>query len=703
MVASVSAWAKPSAWALDVEEHESAMAVAKDRDDDVFSSVASQQQDFPSLAAAASSTSKKKKKKAQALTLAEFTTGKPVSHGAGGRPLSSSSKGLSRDELLLLPTGPRERSAEELERSSSRGFGYSSYGGARGRASVSGEDSGPTRWGSSRDSDDPRTDGFGGAGGGSNRDLLPSRADEIDDWGAAKKSVALERWERGGGGSFFDSQARADESDTWISSKSTAPPAEGRRIGGGGGGFEMFKREGSNSGGADSETWGRKKDFGDSDIWRREDEIGIGGRRRLVLQPRSLPLSNGEQVQGKQDEGSTMEKKSRGSNPFGQARPREEVLADKGQDWKQIDEKLEASKIQDAQLERSFDKRGFGVANGAGRSPENRTNGAWRRPDTAQASPSSILADCMTVVDYRLTRLRTQHWKTEIYTVFHAFPAMIHKPPTLASNMARLLFVLSSLVVSVSGALAATFTLTNNCDYTVWPGVLSSAGTAALSTTGFQLQKGESRSLDAPAAWSGRFWGRTRCATDSSGRFSCGTGDCGSGRVECSGGGAAPPATLAEFTLDGSGGMDFYDVSLVDGYNLPMLVVPQGGSGGSCSSTGCLVDLNGLCPSDLKVVLSTSDGGSESVACKSACEAFGSPQYCCSGDFGNPNTCKPSSYSHQKSSGSNPEEADISSSSNSTMVYIGGEQGSDATLTVPRLAALLLPILLAPLALHRGF
>ncbi|RRT84090.1 hypothetical protein B296_00009674, partial [Ensete ventricosum] len=234
--------------------------------------------------------------------------------------------------------------------------------------------------------------------------------------------------------------------------------------------------------------------------------------------------------------------------------------------------------------------------------------------------------------------------------------------------------VVLTLFYLVSGALAATFTLTNNCDYAVWPGVLSSAGTAALSTTGFQLQKGESRSLDAPAAW-----------------------------MECSGSGAAPPATLAEFTLDGSGGMDFYDVSLVDGYNLPMLV---------------------------------------SVACKSACEAFGSPQYCCSGEFGNPNTCKPSSYSQffknacpraysyayddatstftcasanyrisfcpsttsQKSSGSNPETAaDISSSSNSTMVYIGGEQVSDATLTVPRLAALFLPVLLAPLALHRSF
>ncbi|CAD5174891.1 unnamed protein product [Musa acuminata subsp. malaccensis] len=306
--------------------------------------------------------------------------------------------------------------------------------------------------------------------------------------------------------------------------------------------------------------------------------------------------------------------------------------------------------------------------------------------------------------------------------------------------MARFSVILSSLFLSFAGGMAATFTLTNNCEYPVWPGMLSSAGTPALSTTGFQLQTGESRSLDAPTTWSGRFWGRTLCATDSSGRFSCATGDCGSGGVECSGGGAAPPATLAEFTLDGSGGMDFYDVSLVDGYNLPMLVVPQGGSGGSCSSTGCLVDLNGLCPSDLKVMLSTSDGGSESVACKSACEAFGSPQFCCSGDYGNPNTCKPSSYSQffknacpkaysyayddatstftcasanylitfcpsttsQKSSDTNPEAAGIPSSSNSTMVYIGGEQASHATATVPRIAAVLLAFSFALLAMHLG-
>ncbi|KAJ8513342.1 hypothetical protein OPV22_003776 [Ensete ventricosum] len=307
--------------------------------------------------------------------------------------------------------------------------------------------------------------------------------------------------------------------------------------------------------------------------------------------------------------------------------------------------------------------------------------------------------------------------------------------------MAIVYFVLSPLFFSFSGALAATFTLTNDCENTVWPGVLSSAGTAALPTTGFALQKGETRSLDAPAAWSGRFWGRTHCATDSSDKFSCATGDCGSGSVECSGRGAAPPATLAEFTLDGSGGMDFYDVSLVDGYNLPVLVVPQGGSGGGCSSTGCPEDLNGVCPSDLKVVLSASDGGSESVACKSACEAFGSPQYCCSGDYGSPNTCKPSSYSQffknacpraysyayddatstftcasadylitfcpsttsQKKSWDSNSDAASMPLSNDTMVYVGGEQVSYAAPILPRMAAMLLPISHAVLALRLGF
>ncbi|KAI5655967.1 hypothetical protein M9H77_24760 [Catharanthus roseus] len=204
-----------------------------------------------------------------------------------------------------------------------------------------------------------------------------------------------------------------------------------------------------------------------------------------------------------------------------------------------------------------------------------------------------------------------------------------------------LLFTFTNYFISgIYGS--ATFNFVNRCSYTVWPGILSGAGSPPLSTTGFSLQQGESRTIQAPSSWGGRFWGRTHCTEDSTGKFTCLTGDCGSGKLECAGGNAAPPATLAEFKLDGDGGLDFYDVSLVDGYNLPMLVVPQGGSGANCTTTGCVVDLNGGCPSALKVT--TSNGG-ESIACKSACSAFNQDEYCCSGAYSTPDKCKPSSYS----------------------------------------------------------
>ncbi|XP_059463086.1 thaumatin-like protein 1 isoform X2 [Corylus avellana] len=185
------------------------------------------------------------------------------------------------------------------------------------------------------------------------------------------------------------------------------------------------------------------------------------------------------------------------------------------------------------------------------------------------------------------------------------------------------------------GVSGATFTFVNRCDYTVWPGILANAGSPRLDTTGFELPKETSRSFQAPTGWSGRFWGRTGCNFDGSGSGSCLTADCGSGQVECNGLGAAPPATLAEFTL-GSGGQDFYDVSLVDGYNLPMIVEGSGGAG-LCAPTGCISDLNQQCPPELRV------GNGD--ACKSACEAFGSPEYCCSGAYGSPATCRPSVYS----------------------------------------------------------
>ncbi|KAJ7957883.1 thaumatin-like protein [Quillaja saponaria] len=192
------------------------------------------------------------------------------------------------------------------------------------------------------------------------------------------------------------------------------------------------------------------------------------------------------------------------------------------------------------------------------------------------------------------------------------------------------------LLFAAKGTSESMFNFTNKCDYTVWPGILANAGSSPLDTTGFELPPGGSRNYKVPPNWSGRFWGRTGCTFDPhTGQGGCVTGDCGSNKVECNGAGANPPATLAEFTV-GSGAQDYYDVSLVDGYNLPM-VVQAGGGSGSCLSTGCVTDLNQHCPTELRV--------GEGEGCKSACEAFGRPDYCCSGAYGSPATCKPSVYS----------------------------------------------------------
>ncbi|KAJ6292393.1 hypothetical protein OIU78_024547 [Salix suchowensis] len=204
-----------------------------------------------------------------------------------------------------------------------------------------------------------------------------------------------------------------------------------------------------------------------------------------------------------------------------------------------------------------------------------------------------------------------------------------------------LLVHLSSFLVAhllISGVVSTTFTITNSCNNTVWPGVLST-GTSAFSTTGFSLEKNESKILKAPASWTGRFWGRTNCTEDSSGNFSCITGDCGSGKLECSGRTGALPATLAEFAIGGFNGLDFYDVSLVDGFNLPLLVVP---SSQNCSSTGCIGDVIESCPTELQVTTGTEG---KRVGCMGACDATRLSIYCCVGTTSG-DKCKPSLYSN---------------------------------------------------------
>ena len=162
--------------------------------------------------------------------------------------------------------------------------------------------------------------------------------------------------------------------------------------------------------------------------------------------------------------------------------------------------------------------------------------------------------------------------------------------------------------------------------------------------------------------------------------------------------------TLAEFTLASSSGQTFYDISLVDGYNIPMAIislypesdnasltqVPPNLTNAVCIGTAALLaaqgstadltlgtnssfpipldqsqtnaDVQGWCPWDLQLEPPTrpADGVYRYPdatiqrpffnACYSACAKYNRPRDCCTGSYNDPNICKPSKYSTEAKS-----------------------------------------------------
>lgn len=205
--------------------------------------------------------------------------------------------------------------------------------------------------------------------------------------------------------------------------------------------------------------------------------------------------------------------------------------------------------------------------------------------------------------------------------------------------------VISNRPRPVQAAGTRTFTFVNNTSQTVWAGALGNAGQVAPGNGGWTMAPGSTFTVTVPDTWGGRFWGRTFCTFDGSGKGTCETGDCG-GVLQCNGAGGVPPASLAEFTLGGATGNDFYDVSFVDGFNVPITITPVGGAQPTpgnpffCGVAGCGTDLNPNCPS----VLQENDSSGHIVACKSACEVFNTDQFCCRGAFGTSATCNPANW-----------------------------------------------------------
>ncbi|KAF6210520.1 hypothetical protein GE061_013626 [Apolygus lucorum] len=184
--------------------------------------------------------------------------------------------------------------------------------------------------------------------------------------------------------------------------------------------------------------------------------------------------------------------------------------------------------------------------------------------------------------------------------------------------------------------------IVNRCPFSVCPGILGNPGHGQPENGGFVLGANETKVINVPFNWGGRIWPRTKC--DANGH--CQTGDCGN-RLQCNGNGGTPPVSLAEITFAGAGGLDFYDISLVDGYNLPIKMAPisgfTGGNGHAydCRSAGCHTDLNAICPPELSV-----KDGPYTVACLSACMKFDTDQYCCRNAHGVPENCKSSDWPH---------------------------------------------------------
>ncbi|CAA0831537.1 Osmotin-like protein OSM34 [Striga hermonthica] len=156
---------------------------------------------------------------------------------------------------------------------------------------------------------------------------------------------------------------------------------------------------------------------------------------------------------------------------------------------------------------------------------------------------------------------------------------------------------------------AIVLNITNNCPYTIWP--------ASVPGGGRRLDPGQVWTLDFPTGpRRAQIWARTNCTFGpNSANGTCLTGDC-DGRLECDSYGSTP-RTLAEYGLNSFGHRDYYSVSVLEGFNVPVELAPT--SNGCARPVRCAADLSGQCPNGLRA-----PGG-----CNNPCTVYRTAEYCC--------------------------------------------------------------------------
>ncbi|ORY93094.1 thaumatin, partial [Syncephalastrum racemosum] len=161
----------------------------------------------------------------------------------------------------------------------------------------------------------------------------------------------------------------------------------------------------------------------------------------------------------------------------------------------------------------------------------------------------------------------------------------------------------------------------NKCDYDLQPAYQTNGKSRGKMLS--MIAANGNYSLPVSDTWAGRVWARRGCDIH-----------------DCELAGAANPASLAEFKMSGANDIDYYDVSFVDGYNLPMRIEPlhrthkkTADDPHHCSATFC--SNIPKCPKDLQ----HRDKDDSFVGCQSACSRYQKDQYCCTGDHNTPETC----------------------------------------------------------------
>lgn len=161
----------------------------------------------------------------------------------------------------------------------------------------------------------------------------------------------------------------------------------------------------------------------------------------------------------------------------------------------------------------------------------------------------------------------------------------------------------------------------NECGQTVWAG--GSGDTVPMDALAAidALAPGECTAVAFTSVTGGRVWGRTGCVDD-----------------VCASDGGAGRGTLVQFDLSADG-TDLYDVSLVDGFDLPVAMQPLGVDARACQAASCAADLRVVCPDGLAEL----DPDGEIAWCRSICRACSQCDACndCAAQAGACDACMP--------------------------------------------------------------